>query len=52
MAKDEISLTIAQFIQEAIHMKLVESIDEIYLRNRLLSYLELNEFIKPPKFQV
>jgi len=44
MSVEEISQTINQFIYEATEMNLVKPVDEIYLRNRLLSYLELNEF--------
>lgn len=47
MPNEEISLVIKQFIQKGIEMDLIDAMNEIYVRNRLLSYLELEEYITP-----
>ena len=46
METKEISKTIAQFLQEAIQIKLIKPMDEIYIRNRLIDYLEIDEYIE------
>lgn len=46
METKEISKTIAQFLQEAIQIKLIKPMNEIYIRNRLIDYLEIDEYIE------
>lgn len=46
MTKEDISQTIAQFLRKAIQMDLVDPVDEIYLRNRLLDILQLEDYVE------
>lgn len=45
MSTDKISFVIAQFVNEAIEKKLIDPLDEVFARNRLLSYLKIEEYI-------
>lgn len=47
MTKADISRTISGFIKQAIQMDLVKSVDKIYLQNRLLDILHLDDFLEP-----
>lgn len=47
MTKENISLIIAQFVNRAVEMNLIDSMDKIYLRNRLLDALNQDDYIEP-----
>ena len=47
MTKADISRTISEFIKQAIQMDLVKPVDKIYLQNRLLDILHLDDFLEP-----
>ena len=46
MRNTDISRTITQFLKQAIQMELIEPVDEIYIQNRLLDCLNLDEYVE------
>jgi len=45
--KAGISQTISEFIKQAIQMDIVPPFDEVYLRNRLVDFLHLDDYVEP-----